>query len=278
MDQKERTRYFRQLHCRRPLILRNARDALGAVVIETAGAAAIGTTSAGISWSFGRHDGQGLRREEMLPVIENIVHTVSVPVTADIESGYGCGSVEEVVGLAKELIAIGVAGINIEDSAGQDGEDLLSAEVHAARIRAIRHTLDAIGADLVINARIDVYLFQVGEPHDRFRATIERSEAYLTAGADCIFVPGVSDDETIGRLAKKIDGPLNIAATSRTSEAKRLGELGVARVSVGPGFLQASMATVQRAACELIEKGTYTFFDESMNFTEIQKMLQTPEN
>jgi 2-methylisocitrate lyase-like PEP mutase family enzyme len=87
-------------------------------VIEKAGAAAIGTTSAGTSWSFGRHDGQTLQREEMLKVIENIVRTVTVPVTADIESGYGRGSIEEVIELVKLLFAIGVAGINLEDSPG----------------------------------------------------------------------------------------------------------------------------------------------------------------
>ncbi len=274
MNQKERAHYFRQLHSMRPLILPNAWDAGSAGVIEKAGAAAIGTTSGGISWSFGRRDGQTLQREEMLKVIENIVRTVTVPVTADIESGYGRGSIEEVVELVKLLITIGVAGINLEDSPGRDGEDLLLVDSQAARIRAIRQAVEAANADLVINARTDVFLFQVGDPHTRFDATVERADYYLAAGADCIFVPGVADDETIGRLAKRVDGPLNIMVATGTPSARRLGELGVARLSVGPAFAQAAMDTIQRAARELIEQGTYTFLDRRLPMSEILQMLQ----
>lgn len=278
MNQKERAQYFRQLHSRRPLVLPNAWDALSARVIETAGALAIGTTSAGVSWSFGRRDGQTLRREEMLKVIENIVCTVNVPVTADIESGYDHGSIEELVEFVKVLLSLNVAGINLEDSPGRDGGRLLSTEAQAARIRAVRLAVEGLDADLVINARTDVFLFQVGDPHTRLRATVERAKAYRATGADCIFVPGVTDDETIARLVAEMDAPLNIMVMPGASNVKRLGELGVARVSVGPAFIQASMATVQRAARELTKKGTYTFFDESMNFTETQNMLQTPQD
>ena len=199
-----------------------------------AGAMAVGTTSAGISWSFGRHDGQKLRREEMLQVIESIAHSVKVPLTADIESGYGRGSIEDVVEIVKPLVTAGVAGVNLEDSPGDDTEYLLSTETQVARIRAIRQAVEAVGADLVISARSDVFLFQVGEAHTWFHATVERARAYLTAGADCVFVPGVADDETIAGLVRAIDGPLNIAISSRTSSTARLGELGVACVSVGP--------------------------------------------
>jgi 2-methylisocitrate lyase-like PEP mutase family enzyme len=275
MNQKERACYFRQLHSRKPLILPNAWDAGSAGVIEKAGAVAIGTTSAGISWSFGRHDGQTLRRDEMLMVIENIVRTVTVPVTADIESGYGHGSIEEVVELVRLLIAMGVAGINLEDSPGRDGDYLRSAEEQAARIRAIREAVETADADLVINARTDVFLFQVGEPSTRFDVTIERADAYLTAGADCIFVPGVADDETIRRLAVEVDGPVNIAVSTGISSARRLGELGVARLSAGPAFAQAAMAAVQRAAREFIELGTYTFLDGRLPMNEILQMLQS---
>ena len=278
MKQRERAKYLRRLHDRKPLILPNAWDAGSARVIEAAGALAVGTTSAGVSWSFGRRDGQSLTCDQMLQVIENIVCRVSIPVTADIESGYGSGSIEEIVELTKSLVAIGVAGVNIEDSPGPSGEYLLPAEVHAARIKAMRHAVERVGADLVINARTDVFLFEVDEADTRFDATVKRARRYLDAGADCIFVPGVDDDETISNLTKAIAGPVNICATSRTSSASRLGELGVARVSVGPGLFQAAMAAVERAACEFIELGTCRFLDESLSFTEILKMLQEPQS
>jgi 2-methylisocitrate lyase-like PEP mutase family enzyme len=274
MNQKERAQYFRGLHTRKPLVLPNAWDAGTARVIEQAGAAAIGTTSAGISWSFGRHDGQTLHRDEMLKVIESIVRSVTIPITADIESGYGAGSIEEVVELVNLLIAIGVAGINLEDSPGRDGEYLLPVEAQAARLRAVRESVKAAGADLVINARTDVYLFGVGEAHTRFGATIERAQAYLAAGADCIFVPGVGDDATIGELAKNVDGALNIAVMAGISSARRLGELGVARLSAGPAFAQASLALVQRSAHEFLERGTCSFLKNALPMNELCEILR----
>ena len=116
MHQSELAAHFRRLHTRKPLILPNAWDAASARVIEAAGALAIATTSAGVSWSFGRADGQKLRREEMLQVISNIVQSVKVPVSADVESGYGNGSGKDVADTVQALISLGVAGINLEDS------------------------------------------------------------------------------------------------------------------------------------------------------------------
>jgi len=155
------------MHTKRPLILPNAWDAASAVVIEAAGAPAIATTSAGVSWSFGRPDGQKLSREEMMQVIGNIIKRVRVPVNADIESGYGDGSNQDVAESVQALVSIGVAGINIEDSPGHAGHILLSPEEQAERIRVARQTVRSMGADLVINARTDVYLFQVGEVNTR---------------------------------------------------------------------------------------------------------------
>src|SRR5262245_10322391 len=121
MTQSEQVSKFRQLHTKRPLVLANAWDAASARVIEAAGALAIATTSAGVSWSLGCPDGQKLRREEMLQVIGNIARSVSVPVSADMESGYGNGSGKDVADTVQALISLGVAGINLEDSPGHDG-------------------------------------------------------------------------------------------------------------------------------------------------------------
>src|SRR5512143_562917 len=273
MKQTELANKFRQLHSQRPLILPNAWDGASARLIELAGAAAIATTSAGVSWSLGRPDGQNLGRREMLQVVRHIVQTVSVPVNADIESAYGKGSLEDVAATVKELIAIGVAGINLEDTPGRNDQVLLAAEEQAERIGIARKTAKATGGDLVINARTDVYLFQVGAPETRFDAVVQRAKTYLQAGADCVFVPGVVDAETIGRLAKAIDGPLNIMAMPGAPTASQLGKLGVARLSVGPGVAQVALAAAQRAARELLEQGTYGAFEAGLPFAELNAMF-----
>jgi 2-methylisocitrate lyase-like PEP mutase family enzyme len=273
MTQSNRAAHFRQLHENRPLVLPNAWDAASARVIELAGAPAIATTSAGVSWSCGRGDGQKLRREEMIQAIRYIVQTVTVPVTADIEGGYGNGSPRDVADTVQAVIEIGAAGINLEDSPGHDGQALLAPDVHAERIRAAREAALASNGDLVINARTDVYLFQVGDPETRFDATVERANRYLAAGADCVFVPGVIDAETIAALVRAIDGPLNIMAMPGAPSVSQLGKLGVARVSVGSAIAQAALATTQRVAHELLEQGTYGKSEDLLPFAEANNMF-----
>lgn len=273
MNQPETVAHFRQLHTRRPLVLPNAWDAASARVIEAAGAPAIATTSAGVSWSFGRADGQRLRREEMLQVIGNIVESVSVPVSADMESAYGNGSGKDVADTVQALISMGIAGINLEDSPGREGQVLLAPEEQAERIRVARQTATSASGDLLINARTDVYLFQVGDPKTRFAATVERARLYRRAGADCVFVPGVVDVSTVRELVKAIEGPLNIMAMPGAPSAKRLGEIGVARVSVGPWITQAALGTAQRAARELLEQGTYASLETTLPFAELNAMF-----
>jgi 2-methylisocitrate lyase-like PEP mutase family enzyme len=273
MNQSEQAACFRELHARRPLILPNAWDAASAKVIEAIGAPAIATTSAGVSWSFGRADGQKLARQEMIDAIRSIVHTVNVPVTADIESGYGTGASEDVAETIGRLFSIGVAGVNIEDSAGRNGQLLLTPDEQAERIRVARETAAAAGTDLFINARTDVYLLQVGEPATRFDAVVERARLYRYSGADCVFVPGVIDANTISRLVKAIDCPLNIMAMPGAPSAAQLGKMGVARVSVGPWITQVALAAAQRAARELLEQGTYGSLEMGLPFAELNAMF-----
>jgi 2-methylisocitrate lyase-like PEP mutase family enzyme len=273
MSQSERAAYFRQLHERRPLVLPNAWDAASARVIELAGAPAIASTSAGVSWTHGRGDGQKLRREEMIQAIRYIAETVAVPVTADIEGGYGSGSTQDVADTVQALVAIGVAGINLEDSPGRDGQVLLEPAAHAERIRAAREAARAAGGDLVINARTDVYLFHVGAPETRFDAAVQRANLYRAAGADCLFVPGVIDADTIAALVRAIDGPLNIMAMPGAPSTSQLGQLGVARVSVGPVIALAALGATRRAARVLLEEGTYGKPENILPFGEVNAMF-----
>jgi 2-methylisocitrate lyase-like PEP mutase family enzyme len=273
MNQSEQVAIFRQLHKKRPLVLPNAWDAASARVIERAGAPAIATTSAGVSWSFGLSDGQNLRREQMLQAIGNVVDSVRVPVSADIESGYGNGTGKDVADAVQALVSMGVAGINIEDSPGRDGQVLLFPEEQAERIRMARQAASSVGADLLINARTDLYLFQVGDVKARLSAVVDRARLYQNAGADCVFVPGIIDIDAISELVKAINGPLNIMAMPGAPSAKRLGEIGVARVSVGPWVAQAALAAAQRAARELVEAGTYTSLEASLPFGDLNAMF-----
>lgn len=273
MTQNNRTAHLRQLHERRPLVLPNAWDAASARVLERSGALAIGTTSAGVSWARGHPDGEALRRKEMIEAVRRVVQVVDVPVTADIESGYGTGSSADVALTTKLVVEAGAVGINLEDAPGRDGDPLLPGEEHARRIRSARTAGVEVDCNLVINARTDVYLAGVGTPETRFDETARRATLYRAAGADCVFVPGVVDAQTIGALVREVDVPLNVMAGPGSPPIEELGELGVARVSVGPGIALAALAVAERAAVELLEEGTYGALDRGLAFTDVQAMF-----
>ena len=260
MTQQDLAASFRQLHlpgADRILVLPNAWDAMSARLVEAAGASAIATTSAGVSWALGYPDGQGLTREAMLDAVRRIVAAVRVPVTADVESGYGEGSPDDVAATARGVIAAGGVGINLEDSPGRDGAPMLDSGVQAARIAAARAAASEAGVDLFINARIDTYVKKVGADGDRFAETVRRARAYVAAGADGVFVPLVTDADTIRRLAAAVGAPLNVIGGPGVPNIGELRALGVARVSVGPGLARAVMAQIRHAATELLGPGTY---------------------
>jgi 2-methylisocitrate lyase-like PEP mutase family enzyme len=270
MTHAEKAARFRRLHDARPLVLPNAWDAASARVIELTGAPAVATTSAGVSWALGRGDGQRLDRGEMIAAVGRIVAVVAVPVTADIESGYGAGTAEDVAETVRAVIEAGAVGINLEDSIGGA---LLPLERQAERIRAARAAAAGAGADLVINARTDGYLFAVGAAESRLEETVRRARIYRAAGADCVFVPGVVDRETISRLVEGIEGPLNIMAGPGAPSTGELGRLGVARVSVGPAITQAALEATRRAAREVLERGTYECMEPAVRFGEANGMF-----
>ncbi|GAA1892689.1 isocitrate lyase/PEP mutase family protein [Asanoa iriomotensis] len=228
---------FRALHHRpgQPLVLPNAWDAASARIIEKAGAAAIATTSYGVAISLGTTDDGGLGQQAALEVIAQVVAAVKIPVTADVEAGYG-----DVEGTIRGVLAAGAQGVNIEDGTA-------TREEHAARIRAAR---GVAGTDLFINARIDTYLREIGDPATRLAETLDRAAAYVEAGADGIFVPGVTDEETIAALPK--DVPLNVMIGTGSPSVQELADLGVARVSVGPAITLAAFAAIEKAARDIL--------------------------
>jgi 2-methylisocitrate lyase-like PEP mutase family enzyme len=254
---------LRKLHQGPPiLVLPNAWDVASARIFEEAGFPAIATTSAGVANSLGYPDVERIPRDEMLWMVNRIAHAVSVPVTADVEAGYG-----DPVGTARAVLEAGAVGMNLEDSS-LDG----SLADLAKQVRLIEQVRAA--GDIVINARTDVYLFAVGDEATRFDRTVERLNAYRKAGADSLFAPGVRDPETIGRLAKAVNGPLNILATAGVPNLQELERLGVRRVSVGSGPMRAAMGLTQRIAKELKEHGTFAAMtDGAMPYKEANELF-----
>jgi len=261
---------FRKLHLGPDiLVLPNAWDAATARIFETAGFPAIATTSAGVAYAAGYPDGKGISRGEMLEAVRRIAATVKVPVTADLEAGYG-DTVEAAEATAEGALAAGAAGLNLED--GYEGR-LLAVDDQATRIRAIRRVAEEAGVPLVINARTDVYLRQVGPLKTRFDEAVRRANAYREAGADCLFVPGVSDSETIGRLVEAIHGPINILAIVGTPPVGELHRLGVARVSTGSGPMRASLSLLGRIASDL-RMGRYDLFTKGViSHAEVNQLM-----
>lgn len=242
------------------VVLLNAWDVASARIFEAAGSRAIGTTSMGVAAVHGYPDVQRIPLDTMLNAVARIAAAVRIPVSADMEAGYG-QTTEQVVASILRAVDCGIVGINIEDGTGAT-PPLLEPEVLVERITAIRKATDKRGIHLVINARTDVFLEAVGPPDKRLEITIARGNAYRKAGADCIFVPGGLDRDTIRTLVQEIDAPLNVVANPAISvpvvpSVSELQSLGVSRVSVGSGLTRASLSFVSRAAQEILGDGTY---------------------
>jgi 2-methylisocitrate lyase-like PEP mutase family enzyme len=274
MTQRDLAARFRALHAPGAdpmLVLVNAWDAMSARLVEAAGAQALATTSAGVSWALGRPDGQGLSREQMLAGVRLIAGAVRIPVSADVESGYGAGTPRDAAETARGVLDAGAVGLNLEDAPGTDGAVVVDAEYHAERIAAMRA---AAGPDLFINARTDAILRKVGtDAGAQFDEAVRRARLYLAAGADGVFVPGAVDADTIGRLAAAIDAPLNVIGGPGVPSIPELRALGVRRVSVGPGLARAVMAHVRRAAAELLGPGTYAAIGEQLTSPEANALF-----
>ena len=264
---------FRQLHRGpRVLILPNAWDVASARIFEDAGFPAIATTSAGIAFSLGYPDGQRIPREEMMARIGRIARAVHVPVTADVESGYGF-TAENTAKTTRELIQAGVVGMNLEDASNRRDQPLIDLQLAVEKIRAAREAAMQLHAQIVVNARTDVFLLPGGNPDADYSEALRRLIAFREAGADCVFAPGLKDAETIGRLVKAVECPLNILAVPGTPSIPELGKLGVARVSVGSGPMRATLGLLRRVAEELKTPGTYSAMEGAVPYAEVNKLL-----
>jgi 2-methylisocitrate lyase-like PEP mutase family enzyme len=272
-NQKAKALHFFRLHKGpRMLVLPNAWDAASARIFEAGGFPALGTTSAGVAYSLGYRDGQRIPREEMMSAIRRIARAVSIPVTADVEAGYG-ESPEQVAETVRAVVEAGAVGLNLED--GRTDSALFGLAEQAARIRGACRAAAECGVPLVINARTDVYLLRAGEPSGWFEEAQRRLLAYRDAGAACLFLPGVRDAHTIARMVRAVAAPLNVLAGPGAPSIHDLESMGVARLSLGSGPMRAAMGAVRRIARELQQAGTYdALFENAISYQEMNELMR----
>jgi 2-methylisocitrate lyase-like PEP mutase family enzyme len=253
-----------------PLLLATAWDVASAVAIVGAGAKAIATTSAGVAWSLGLPDAADLGADRAAAVIGRITAAVAVPVSADIEAGYG-RKPDAVAATVTAVVEAGAVGVNLEDRSGQHESQLFEPLEQAERLAAARAAADRLAIPVWINARTDVYLAGVGSAEERLASTLERSAAYAAAGANSLFVPGLIDLATIAELAA---GPLPVAVMvwAGAPPVSALASAGAVRISLGSGIAQAAYAVAARATTELLTNGTY---DTSADGIPYDKMNAT---
>ena len=249
MDQKSKAEAFGRLHHGAEiLILPNAWDAASAAIMADAGAKAVATSSAAVAWTFGYPDGDALPRAQLFMSIAAAAKAVGeTPLTADIEGGF-TDDLGELGAVIRGVIEAGAVGINLEDGTRP-------AELHGRKVAAARKAADATGVPLYINARVDLYLRRLAEGHAAYTEAVERAKRYLDAGASGIFVPGVKDEDVIGRLADAIEAPLNIILQPGLPAAERLQALGVRRLSSGTAPFRAAYAPLAQAAAAYLANG-----------------------
>ncbi|WP_169951362.1 isocitrate lyase/phosphoenolpyruvate mutase family protein [Microbispora sp. H11081] len=238
----EKAALLRALHVPgEPVVLPNAWDAASACAVEAAGFPAVATGSQSVAASLGYQDGQDTPVDEMMAAVARMTRVVAVPVTADVERGYGLKPAE----LVERLAAAGAAGCNLEDSDPATGE-LVDPGEQADFLAAVRAAAAEAGTGLVINARVDTFIHGSGTPAERLAEAIERSRRYLAAGADCVYPILAGDPEAIGALVRETGGPVNVLARPGAPAVRDLAALGVARVSFGPGVHRITQAFTAR--------------------------------
>jgi 2-methylisocitrate lyase-like PEP mutase family enzyme len=246
----EQAEALRRLHAGpRPLVLPNAWDAASARLVVKAGFPVVATSSGAVSATLGYEDNDSMPVDEAFGVIARIARSVSVPVTADVEAGYGLSP----RGLVERLLDAGAVGCNLEDTDHHGAGGLVDAGAQAERLGAIRRAATETGVELVLNARVDVLRLE-GDRGELFEEAVRRARLYLEAGADCVFPIRLADDELIGEFVRRVEGPVNVVAVGAPPLA-RLAELGVRRVSYAGSLIKqlygGHEATLLRIAAEL---------------------------
>ena len=226
-----------------PLVLPNAWDARSARLVVAAGFPVVATSSAAVAEALGFGDGDSMPPDEAFAAVARIAAAVPVPVTADLEAGYQLSPDEFV----RRLLDAGAVGCNLEDSDHHGGGVLVPADEQARRLSAVRAAASAAGVDIVINARIDAFIRQVGDLDAVVAETVRRARLYVEAGADCVFPIHLADEDAIAAVVRDVGAPVNVTARRGAPTIGRLAELGVARVSFGSGMATAAYGALEEA-------------------------------
>lgn len=262
VEQRERAERFRQWHRESPmLVLPNAWDAASARVMAQAGCRALATTSSGVAAALGYPDGQRITRAMQVGAIASITRVVACPVTADIEAGYG-DSLAEIEQTVREVVRAGAVGINFEDSRPGQEHALVEVAAQQQTLRALRALAQSLDIPFVINARVDVFLHGSGSLEERIAEATTRGNAYLEAGADCVYPIGLLDAATVEALVTGIRGPINILGGPPSPPLPELARLGVARVTFGSRLMNNVLGRLRAITRELLDSGEYTLLGD----------------
>ena len=270
--QTELGRRFQRLHESGTFLMPNAWNAGSALLLETAGFEAVGTTSAGIAYSLGKADAAGeFGMDEALDETARIAGAVSVPVNVDAENGYG-DTPEAVAQCIRRCIDAGAVGAGIEDYTWDPARPLYERGLAVERIRAAREAVDASGMPFVLTARAECYLYRVP---DAFAESVARSNLYREAGADCLYAPGVKARDEVQALVREIDGPMNFVVGAATADytVDELAELGIRRVSIGGSLMRATFALAERAAAQMKDQGRFSWAADQLGPADFDRLF-----
>ena len=264
---------FRALHAgSQTFLMPNAWDSGSACMLATGGFPCLATTSAGIAYSLGQPDFEGrVSRSQMMERIHLIAAAVDLPVSADLEAGFGSAP-QDVAETIRLAIQAGVVGGNIEDLSGDPHAPLFDIGLASERIRAAREAADGSGIPFTLTARTDCYLAGLSSP---FAEAVRRATIFREMGADCLFVPGIQDAETIAALAREIDAPINvvIGLTGSAFTVSQLSMLGVKRISIGGSLARSALGLIRRAAQEMREHGSFSFAEQQIPDAELSSFF-----
>jgi len=268
----ERAGTFRALHQGpRLLVLPNAWDVPSARLFEEAGFPAVATSSAGVMVSHGYRDGEEMPRRDYVGVVARIAGRLSVPLSADIVSGYG-RTVRDVTTTVEQVLRAGAVGVNLEDLRPTH-DALFPLSVQLRRLEAVRAAASEAGVPAVINARTDAFRHAPGDEAARLREAIRRATAYRDAGADCVYPMGLSDAAGIATFVDALKCPVNVMIRKGLPPLSELERIGVRRVSFGPAASYAALGYLKRSSREVLDQGSFaSLVDGAIDFDELNRL------
>ena len=274
-SQKEKAEVLLSLHTNgKLLVLPNVWNPIGARILEKTGFPAVATASAAISASLGYQDGEKIKRATAIDLIGRIARSVDVPVTADIETGYG-ESLSELEVTAQQVVESGAVGVNIEDGL-EWGGGLRTVEDQCQRISAFRKVAERCGVRLVINARTDSFVSSsFTSKEEAMEEAVKRAQAFSEAGADCFYPIGPGDETTVRVLRDRIPSPINILVSPTAAPLDVMQDIGVNRVSFGPYIFRSCTRRFEDIASVLLTTGDYSCFSDMMSRAEVGEYLLT---